>query len=82
MRMTRAGPAGLPIRHPYSRVPATLIFAGLEGAIRRGVEVDQVAFELIAHWASANVAALMDDQKQFRRARLASSRLVQAVRSE
>lgn len=61
---------------------ALLNDAPSEGAIRRGVEVDQVAFELIAHRASANVAALMDDQKQFRWARLASSRLVQAVRSE
>ena len=64
-----------------SRMVALLNDAIREGALRLGVEVDQIAFELISHQASANVAALMDDQEQFRRARLASGRLIQSIRS-
>ena len=50
------------------------------GELQAGTDVEQLAFELMSHQASANVAALMGETSQFELARRASGQRIAAAR--
>lgn len=50
------------------------------GELQAGTDVEQLAFELMSHQASANVAALMGETSQFELARRASRQRIAAAR--
>ncbi|KQY08895.1 TetR family transcriptional regulator [Rhizobium sp. Root73] len=50
------------------------------GELKAGTDIEQLAFELTSHQASANVAALMGEAAQFELARRASKQRLEAAR--